>query len=150
MLNKPRGVLSATEDRSQQTVLDLLEDPLAGRRLFPVGRLDKDTEGLLLLTDDGELAHRVISPKQDIEKVYYAETEGSLGAEDVIRFAEGLVLRDGTRCLPARLEVLETGDRSRVLVAVREGKYHQVRRMLASRGGACYPPETHFGRRPPA
>ena len=134
MMNKPAGVLTATEDRDQKTVLDLLKGPHARMRLFPVGRLDKDTEGLLLLTDDGELAHRVITPKRGVEKVYYAETDGALAREDAIAFAAGLELRDGTRCLPAKLELLETGERSAVLVTVREGKYHQVRRMLASRG----------------
>lgn len=134
MLHKPAGVLSATEDARQKTVLDLLEGPYARMRLFPVGRLDKDTEGLLLLTDDGDLAHRVISPKKDVVKLYYAETGGRLTEEDAAAFAEGLTLGDGTRCLPAKLTVLSSGGPGAALVAVREGKYHQVRRMLASRG----------------
>ena len=129
MLNKPLGVITATEDRSQKTVLDLLG--AEGRGLFPVGRLDKDTAGLLLLTDDGETAHRLISPRHHVEKVYLARTDGAVTAEDAAAFAAGITLRDGTRCRPARLEALEDG-RCRVTLA--EGKYHQVRRMLAARG----------------
>lgn len=131
MLDKPGDILTATEDRRQRTVLDLLPPDLRRLRLFPVGRLDRDTTGLLLLSDDGEYAHRVISPKSDVEKVYLAETEGELTEADVRAFAAGLTLRDGTVCLKATLEIL-TG-RS-CLVTVREGKYHQVKRMLASRG----------------
>lgn len=131
MMDKPTGVLTATEDSKQKTVLDLLPERLRRMGLFPVGRLDKDTSGLLLLTDDGDFAHRVISPKFCVEKMYYARVEGELGQKDAEAFAEGLVLRDGTHCLPAKLEILG-GDKC--LVTVREGKYHQVRRMLASRG----------------
>lgn len=131
MMDKPTGVLTATEDRNQRTVLDLLPPDMRRLRLFPVGRLDSDTTGLLLLTDDGDYAHRVISPKNDVEKVYLAETEGEPGEDDVRAFAAGLTLRDGTECLSAGLEILGQG---RCLVTVREGKYHQVKRMLASRG----------------
>lgn len=131
MLDKPCGVLTATEDRRQRTVMDLLPPELRRMGLFPVGRLDKDTSGLLLLTNDGDFAHRVISPKSCVEKRYYARVEGETGAEDERAFAEGLVLKDGTRCLPARLESLGGGE---CCVTVMEGKYHQVRRMLASRG----------------
>lgn len=131
MMDKPAGVVTATEDRQQRTVLDLLPPELRRLGLFPVGRLDRDTTGLLLLTDDGDFAHRVISPKSVVEKRYYAEVEGEPTQEDVKAFAEGLTLRDGTKCLPARLEPLGTG---RCLVTVTEGKYHQVKRMLASRG----------------
>ncbi len=130
MMNKPLGIVTATEDREQKTVLDLMPS-LCGRGIFPVGRLDKDTDGLLILTDDGEFAHRVISPKSCVEKLYYAKVEGEPDAEDTAAFACGLVLADGTRCLPALLEPL--GDQ-RCLVRVVEGKYHQVRRMLAARG----------------
>lgn len=131
MLYKPEGLLSATEDRRQPTVLDLLPPPLQRQGLFPVGRLDKDTTGLLLLTNDGDFAHRVISPKQRVPKVYQAQVEGSLSPADVQAFAEGLILGDGTRCLPARLEILapDLGQ-----VTVYEGKYHQVKRMFAARG----------------
>ena len=131
MMDKPCGVLTATEDGKQKTVLDLVTPEMRRMGLFPVGRLDKDTSGLLLLTDDGEFAHRVISPKSCVEKRYYAKVEGEADAEDVKAFAEGLVLADGTHCLPAKLELLGQGQ---CLVTVMEGKYHQVRRMLASRG----------------
>lgn len=131
MIDKPTGVLSVTEDRKQQTVLDLLTPEMRRMGLFPVGRLDKDTSGLLLLTNDGEYAHRVISPKSGVEKLYYARVDGELSEKDVEAFEEGLVLGDGTRCLPAKLEIL---DERECYVRVMEGKYHQVRRMLASRG----------------
>lgn len=131
MMDKPRGVLTATRDSKQETVLDLLPERLRRMGLFPVGRLDKDTSGLLLLTDDGDFAHRVISPKFCVEKMYYARVEGELGQKDAKAFAQGLTLRDGTHCLPAKLELL---GRDECHVTVREGKYHQVRRMLASRG----------------
>jgi len=132
MLHKPAGVLSATEDRGQPTVLDLLPPELRRRGLFPVGRLDKDTTGLLLLTDDGPLAHRLLSPKRHVDKVYRARVEGRVDEADVRALAEGLVLGDGLHCLPAGLEPL--GDGSECLVILREGKYHQVKRMLAARG----------------
>ena len=131
MMDKPAGVLSVTEDRRQQTVLDLLPAELRRLSLFPVGRLDKDTSGLLLLTNDGDFAHRVISPKSGVEKRYRAEVEGVPDEEDVHAFREGIVLADGTECLPARLEI--TGE-SVCFVTVMEGKYHQVKRMLAARG----------------
>ena len=150
MMNKPAGVLTATEDRRQKTVLDLLPEELQRMGLFPVGRLDRDTRGLLLLTDDGDFAHRVISPKFAVEKLYDACVEGTPDESDAEAFAEGLVLGDGTKCRPARLEILGEG---RCLVTVTEGKYHQVKRMLASRGkpvtalkrlsvGALHLPET--------
>ena len=131
MMDKPAGVLSVTEDRKQQAVLDLLPPELKRLGLFPVGRLDKDTEGLLILTNDGGFAHRVISPKAGVEKRYRAEVEGVPDEEDARAFAQGLILADGTRCLPAKLEI--TGG-SVCFVTVMEGKYHQVKRMLASRG----------------
>lgn len=132
MLYKPKGVLSATEDRAQKTVLHLLSDREKKLGLFPVGRLDKDTTGLLLLTDDGAFAHRVISPKYQIAKRYSARLEGRLQPADVQAFRDGLVLADGLHCLPAELELL--GDGSEISVVVQEGKYHQVKRMVASRG----------------
>lgn len=131
MMDKPAGVLTATEDKNQKTVLDLMTPEERRMGLFPVGRLDKDTSGLLLLTDDGVFAHRVISPRSEVEKIYYARVDGDVTEADVSAFAEGIVLRDGTHCLPAGLE--RTGE-GRCLVTVMEGKYHQVRRMLASRG----------------
>ena len=131
LLHKPAGVLTATEDRRQPPVLELLPPELRRIDLAPVGRLDKDTEGLLLFTNDGDLLHRLISPKKEVPKVYYARHEGTADAEDAAAFAEGLTLRDGTVCLPALLKPLGPGES---LITVREGKYHQVRRMMASRG----------------
>ena len=132
MPHKPGGVLSATEDPKQPTVLDLLPPHLRRVGLFPVGRLDKDTEGLLLLTNDGPLGHRLLAPKKHVDKVYFVRVEGRLDQEDRRAFRTGMVLGDGLRCLPAELEVLEPPDTG--LVTLREGKYHQVKRMLASRG----------------
>lgn len=132
MLHKPAGLLSATEDRRQKTVLDLLPEHLRRRGLFPVGRLDKDTEGLLLLTDDGPLGHALLSPKNHVDKVYYAKVEGRLDRTDAEALAAGMVLGDGLHCLPAELEPL--GDGYQCHVTLREGKYHQVKRMLAARG----------------
>lgn len=131
MLHKPAGVLTATEDRKQPTVLDLLPPELRRVGLAPVGRLDKDTEGLLLLTNDGELAHRLLSPKYHVDKRYLARVDGELSAADAEAFARGMTLGDGLECLPAGLEVLP--DRVCV-VTLREGKFHQVKRMLAARG----------------
>ena len=132
MMHKPAGLLSATEDRNQKTVVDLLPEELKRRGLFPVGRLDKDTTGLLLLTDDGALAHDLLSPKKHVDKVYLAKVEGQVDGTDVSALARGMVLGDGLHCLPAGLEPLEDG--SSCLVTLREGKYHQVKRMLAARG----------------
>lgn len=129
MLNKPAGCVTATEDPGP-TVMGYLP-PALRTSLRPVGRLDKDTEGLLLFTDDGDLLHRLISPKKQVPKVYFARHEGDATEDDVAAFAAGLVLKDGTVCLSAKLEPLGHGES---LVTVCEGKYHQVRRMLASRG----------------
>jgi 16S rRNA pseudouridine516 synthase len=131
MLNKPAGFVTATEDATERTVMELLPEELRRQDVKPVGRLDKATEGLLLFTNDGDLLHRLISPKKEVPKVYYAKHEGSATAEDVAAFASGLTLRDGTVCLPAKLEPLGAGES---LITVCEGKYHQVRRMMASRG----------------
>ena len=131
MLHKPEGLLSASEDKHKPTVLDLMPPEWKKRGLFCVGRLDKDTTGLLLLTDDGEYAHKVISPKSNVTKLYEAEVEGCAKSEDVEAFREGLTLKDGLRCMSAELHILAPG---RVQVVVMEGKYHQVKRMLASRG----------------
>ncbi len=130
MLNKPAGYITATEDESAPTVMELLPKEWQHLDLKPVGRLDKATEGLLLFTNDGDLLHRLISPKKEVPKVYYARHEGQAEPADVEAFASGLTLRDGTVCLPAKLEPLGTGES---LVTVCEGKYHQVRRMMASR-----------------
>ena len=131
MLNKPAGFVTATEDRTERTVMELLPQQMKHLQLKPVGRLDKATEGLLLFTNDGELLHRLISPKKQVAKVYYARHEGAATEEDVKAFAQGLTLGDGTVCLPAVLEPVGPGES---MVTVWEGKYHQVRRMLASRG----------------
>ena len=130
MLNKPAGYVTATEDRDP-TVMELLPREFLVQDVKPVGRLDKATEGLLLFTNDGDLLHRLISPKKEVPKVYYARHEGQATSEDVEAFREGLTLRDGTVCLSAVLEPLGPGE-SRITVC--EGKYHQVRRMMASRG----------------
>lgn len=130
MLNKPAGFVTATEDKTERTVMELLPPSLRAMDLKPVGRLDKATEGLLLFTNDGELLHRLISPKKEVPKIYYARHEGTAMAEDVVAFQQGLILRDGTRCLPAILEPLGEGES---LITVCEGKYHQVRRMMAAR-----------------
>lgn len=131
MLHKPAGVLSAVEDKRQKTVLDLLPEELRKRNLSPVGRLDKDTEGLLLLTNDGELTHQLLSPKSHVDKVYYARVDGELERADCEAFAAGMVLGDGLECMPAGLEILSPHE---ALVTLQEGKFHQVKRMLAARG----------------
>ena len=130
LLNKPAGFVTATEDPVEKTVMELIPQELKYLDLKPVGRLDKATEGLLLFTNDGDLLHRLISPKKEVPKIYYARHEGQADQEDVAAFAAGLTLRDGTVCLPAKLEPLGPGES---LVTVCEGKYHQVRRMMASR-----------------
>jgi len=135
LMNKPEGVVSATFDNYDETVIDLLDDEHKAFEPFPVGRLDKDTVGLLLLTNDGELNHRLISPKWHVDKVYYAEIDKQVDEKDVDAFKNGVVLEDGYKCLPAKLEILEAGkDGSKVKVTVQEGKFHQVKRMFKSRG----------------
>lgn len=132
MLHKPGGILSATEDRKQRTVVDLLPGHLRRVGLFPVGRLDKDTEGLLLLTNDGPLGHRLLAPGRHVDKVYFVRVEGILGPEDQKAFEGGMSLGDGLQCMPAGLALLEEPDTA--LVTLREGKYHQIKRMLACCG----------------
>lgn len=131
LLHKPGGVLTATEDRRQETVMELLPQELRRVGLAPMGRLDKDTEGLLLLTNDGELTHRLLSPKYHVDKRYFARVDGHLTAAHAETFAKGMTLGDGLKCLPARLEILPDNG---CIVTVREGKFHQVKRMLASCG----------------
>ena len=130
LLNKPAGYVTATEDAKERTVMELLPAEAKSWDLKPVGRLDKATEGLLLFTNDGDLLHRLISPKKEVPKIYYAQHEGTATEEDAEAFAQGLTLADGTQCLPAKLQPLGAGES---LVTVCEGKYHQVRRMMASR-----------------
>ena len=129
LLNKPEGYVTSTQDPRDRTVMELIPGQYRNR-VSPVGRLDKMTEGLLLFTDDGDLLHRLISPKKQVPKVYYARHEGQAGEDDVEAFASGLTLADGTVCLPAVLRPLGAGES---LITVCEGKYHQVRRMMASR-----------------
>lgn len=131
MLNKPAGVISATEDAADKTVLDLLGPEYSVFHLFPAGRLDKDAEGLMLLTDDGDYAHRVMAPKKKVDKLYYVRTEVPLQPGDCDRFAAGITLADGTQCLPGTLILLAQRE---ALVRIHEGKYHQVKRMLAALG----------------
>jgi 16S rRNA pseudouridine516 synthase len=131
LMNKPAGYVTATEDKTERTVMELLPSQMRTLDVKPVGRLDKATEGLLLFTNDGDLLHRLISPKKGVPKVYYARHEGQATDADVKAFAEGLTLRDGTLCREAVLEPIGPGES---YITVCEGKYHQVRRMMASRG----------------
>ena len=133
MMNKPQGVISATEDSKHRTVLDLLDDYGRAKEVFPVGRLDIDTHGLLLLTNDGQLAHALLSPKRHVDKTYLAQVKGIMSQEDVDTFAKGIPLKDFT-CQPARLEIVSTDaekNQSLVRVTIAEGKFHQVKRMVA-------------------
>ena len=131
MLHKPAGYVTSTDDPRGRTVMELIPERYRKFGVTPVGRLDKETEGLLLLTNDGDLAHRILSPRSGVWKTYYAEHEGEAAAADCAAFAAGLTLGDGTKCLPARLEPQRPG---KSLIFVQEGKYHQVRRMMAARG----------------
>ncbi|MBQ9064316.1 MAG: rRNA pseudouridine synthase [Blautia sp.] len=137
LMNKPAGVITATEDRAERTVLDILPDdlpyitPARRKKLFPVGRLDKDTEGLLLITDDGALAHRLLSPKHHVEKEYYARIEGKLCQDAERRFELGMDIGDGDKTLPAKL--IRISD-SEIRVILVEGRFHQVKRMVSACG----------------
>ena len=133
MMNKPQGVISATEDPKHKTVLDLLDDLARSKEVFPVGRLDIDTHGLLLLTNDGKLAHALLSPKRHVDKTYLAQVKGIMTQEDVEKFAQGIPLKDFT-CQPARLELVTIDtekNQSQIRVTIAEGKFHQVKRMVA-------------------
>ena len=133
MMNKPKDTVSATEDAIEKTVVDILKEEDRIYKVFPVGRLDKDTEGLMLLTNDGELAHRLISPKKDVVKKYYVEVSGELKEEYLSIVEAGVMLEDGYKCKPARLEILESSeDKSRANIYITEGKFHQVKRMMKS------------------
>jgi 16S rRNA pseudouridine516 synthase len=134
MMNKPAGVISATEDVTQETVIDLLEPEDVMYDPFPVGRLDKDTEGLLLLTNDGQLAHQLLSPKKHVPKTYFAVIDQEVTEEDVHAFKEGVTLDDGYVTKPAILTILKSGIRSDVEITITEGKFHQVKRMFQARG----------------
>ncbi len=130
MMNKPQGVISATEDKYQDTVLDLLDEKYLHYEMFPTGRLDKDTEGLLLLTNNGTLAHNMLSPKKHVEKKYYVEVIGKLNQSNIKSFSSKIELDDGYVCMPASLEILECGETSKAYVTIKEGKYHQIKRMF--------------------
>lgn len=133
MLNKPGGVVSATTDKWDKTVLDLIKDNKR-KDLFPVGRLDKDTEGLLLITNDGDLAHRLLSPKKEIDKVYYAKVRGMVTNEDKEAFLAGISIGEEKPCLPAKLDILSSDDISEINLTIHEGKFHQVKRMFEALG----------------
>lgn len=131
MMNKPQGVVSATFDNYDETVIDLLDPEHAAFNPFPVGRLDKDTEGLLLITNDGELNHRLTSPKWHVDKLYYAEIDNQVDDNDIEAFQKGITLEDDYKCLPAKLEIISSNeDGSEVYVTIQEGKFHQVKRMF--------------------
>lgn len=135
MLNKPGGVVSATEDRRDTTVIDLIKDKKR-KDLFPVGRLDKDTEGLLLITNDGDLAHRLLAPKKHVDKVYYAKIDGMVTEEDVKRFAEGIDIgaEEEEMTRPAKLDIMKSAEESEIRLTIHEGKFHQVKRMFLAVG----------------
>ena len=133
MLNKPSGVVSATEDKREKTVIDLIKGQKR-KNLFPVGRLDKDTVGLLLITNDGNLAHRLLSPKHHVDKCYFTRVTGQIHEEDIHRFKEGLDIGDEKKTLPADLEILSSGEISEAKVTICEGRYHQVKRMFEAIG----------------
>ena len=134
MMNKPDGYLSATFDKRDPIVLDLIDPSYLTFEPFPVGRLDKDTEGLLVLTNDGQLAHRVLSPKKHVPKTYYAKIEGMVTEEDVKAFQKGVILDDGYETMPSQLKILESGEISEIELTIHEGKFHQVKRMFESVG----------------
>lgn len=131
MMNKPQGVVSATEDNHDRTVIDLLKDDDKFYYPFPVGRLDKDTEGLLLLTNNGQLAHDLLSPKKHVDKTYYVEVEEEVTEDDIKAFADGVILiNENYKTLPAKLEIIESGYPSTCYVTIKEGKFHQIKRMF--------------------
>lgn len=133
MLNKPAGVVSATSDKRDKTVIDII-DSVKRKDLFPVGRLDKDTEGLLILTNDGDLAHRLLSPKKEVDKVYFARIKGKVTDDDVAAFLSGISIGEDKPCLPAKLNILISDAVSEINLTICEGKYHQVKRMFEAVG----------------
>ncbi|WP_027415091.1 pseudouridine synthase [Aneurinibacillus terranovensis] len=134
MMNKPQGVVSATEDLVDETVVDILDPEYYSFDVFPVGRLDKDTEGLLLLTNDGKLAHELLSPKKHVPKMYFARIEGRVTEEDAAKFKKGVTLDDGYTTLPAELNIISQGTISEIELTIYEGKFHQVKRMFQAVG----------------
>jgi len=135
MMNKPQGVITATEDKEHKTVVDLIKSSYGNRKIFPVGRLDKDTEGMLLLTDDGHFNHELMSPKKHVAKQYYAKIMGEVSKKDIVSFQEGLIIDNDELCKPGLLEILKVDlGQSEILLTITEGKYHQVKRMFKSLG----------------
>lgn len=134
IMNKPQGLVSSTEDPLTKTVIDLLDDKHLIYKPFPVGRLDKDTEGLLLISNDGKLAHELLSPKKGVDKTYFAQVEGRVDASHIEIFNQGIELEDGYKTLPAQLEILESDEQSKINLTIQEGKYHQVKRMFEALG----------------
>lgn len=134
IMNKPPGVISSTYDSREKTVVELLEEKYQPFEVFPVGRLDKDTEGLLVLTNDGALAHEVLSPKKHVPKTYYAKIQGRVTQQDIEAFRLGITLEDGYLCLPAELTILKSDDLSEIEVILHEGKFHQIKRMFEAVG----------------
>ncbi len=134
MLNKPGGYISATYDKFDPIVLDLIDPSYLVFEPFPVGRLDKDTEGLLVLTNDGQLSHRVLSPKKHVPKTYYAKVEGVVTNDDILEFEKGVVLDDGYKTMPSQLKILKSDEISEIELTIHEGKFHQVKRMFESVG----------------
>lgn len=132
MLNKPDGYISATFDKHDPIVLDLIDSSYLVFEPFPVGRLDKDTEGLLVLTNDGQLSHRVLSPKKHVPKTYYAKIQGKVTEEDILAFEKGVILDDGYETMPSQLKILKSNDISEIELTIHEGKFHQVKRMFES------------------
>lgn len=132
MMNKPQGLVSSTEDPLTKTVIDLLDNDYLIYKPFPVGRLDKDTEGLMLISNDGKLAHELLSPKKGVNKKYYAEINGYVEKDHIEVFSQGIVLDDGYKTLPAKLEIIESDLFSKIYLTIQEGKYHQVKRMFES------------------
>lgn len=130
MMNKPKNVITATEDATERTVVDLLNSKDQTSGIFPVGRLDKDTEGLLLLTNNGQLAHSLLSPKHHVEKTYYAQIAGTVSIKDIETFKNGVILEDGYRSLPAQLNIIVSGEQSEIDITITEGKFHQIKRMF--------------------
>lgn len=147
MLNKPKGVVSATNDKNEKTVIDLVPKEFKGRNLFPAGRLDITTTGFVLVTDDGDFAHRILSPKNHIEKTYEARLAESVTEDQLEAVRNGIELKDGTKCLPAKVTVLADGEKPVVEIKICEGKYHQIKRMFAAAGnGVIELKRTQMGR----
>ena len=147
MLNKPKGVVSATNDKNEKTVIDLVPKEFKGRNLFPAGRLDITTTGFVLVTDDGDFAHRILSPKNHIEKTYEARLAESVTEGQLEAVRNGIELKDGTKCLPAKVTVLADGEKPLVEIKICEGKYHQIKRMFAAAGnGVIELKRTQMGR----